>query len=205
MKQRRRDSESAAAAEPVSRGEGGGHGDCAGTWSRGMKEKLALARALLHRPPVVILDEPTAGLDVVAAVSIRDDLRALASREGVTIFVTTHNMAEAEKLCDRVAVIRRGKLVAVDHPDRLRARTVAPGVEIVGQEFTEDVLRALRGREEVASAVLENGRLVIGLRTGANTAPLVTLLVNAGAQVEEVLRSKASLEDVFLTLMEEEL
>jgi len=70
-----------------------------GTWSKGMKQKLALARAMLHRPALVFLDEPTAGLDVVAAATVRDDLEALAAREGVTVFLTTHNMAEAERLC----------------------------------------------------------------------------------------------------------
>lgn len=72
------------------------------TWSRGMKQKLALARAMLHRPAMAFLDEPTAGLDVMSALAVREDLAALAEREGVTIFLTTHNMAEAEHLCRRV-------------------------------------------------------------------------------------------------------
>ena len=95
--------------------------DRVGTWSRGMKQRLALARALVHRPTLVFLDEPTAGLDVMAATEVRSGLAALAAREGVTVFLTTHNMAEAEKLCSLVAVIRQGKLLAVGHPDELRA------------------------------------------------------------------------------------
>ncbi len=98
----------------------------AGTWSKGMKQKLALARAMLHRPPLVFLDEPTAGLDVVSAVAVREDLESLAARGGVTVFLTTHNMAEVERLCAQVAVIRAGKLVAVGHPDQLRARAGGP-------------------------------------------------------------------------------
>jgi ABC-2 type transport system ATP-binding protein len=176
----------------------------AGNWSKGMQQKLALARALLHRPPLVLLDEPTAGLDVPSAAAVRDDLEALAAREGVTVFLTTHNMAEAEKLCSRVAVIREGKLVAVGHPDQLRARAGGPRVEIVGRGFSENVLNLLRRRPEVVSAGIENQHLNIDLREGADTAPLVGLMVSAGVQVEEVRRGKASLEDVFLTLMEEE-
>jgi len=84
-----------------------------GTWSRGMKQKLALARALLHRPSLIFLDEPTAGLDPIAAAAVREDLAALAAREGVTVFLTTHNLSEAEKLCHQVGVIRQGKLLAV--------------------------------------------------------------------------------------------
>jgi ABC-2 type transport system ATP-binding protein len=177
--------------------------DRAGTWSRGMKQKLALARALLHRPSLVLLDEPTAGLDVPSAAAVRDDLAALAAREGVTVFLTTHNMAEAEKLCSRVAVIRQGKLIAVGHPDELRARTGGPHVEIVGRGFSDDALALLRVQPEVAAAEANNGRLVINLCREMEVAPLISLLVGAGAEVEEVRRGKASLEDVFLTLMKE--
>src|SRR5438067_1676101 len=76
----------------------------------------------LHGPALVFLDEPTAGLDPVAAAGLRDDLCVLAARQGSTIFLTTHNMAEAEKLCTLVAVIRQGKLLAVGSPAQLRAR-----------------------------------------------------------------------------------
>jgi ABC-2 type transport system ATP-binding protein len=179
-------------------------GDRAGAWSQGMKQKLALARALLHRPPLVLLDEPTAGLDVPSAADVRDDLAALAEREGTTVFLTTHNMAEAERLCSRVAVIRQGKLLAVGHPDALRAQAGGPHVEIVGRGFSEDALSMLRARSEVAAVEANNGRLVVDLRQEIEVAPLIRLLVGAGAEVEEVRRGKASLEDVFLTLVEEE-
>lgn len=178
--------------------------DPVGKWSRGMKQKLALARTLLHRPRLVLLDEPTAGLDVQAAVEVREDLVALAAREGVTVFLTTHNMAEAERLCNQVAVIREGSLVALGHPDELRARAGGPRVEIFGRGFNEQMLALLRARPEIAAAEAQNGRLSIDLRQEAATAPLVSLLVGAGAEVEEVRRGKASLEEVFLTLMEEE-
>jgi ABC-2 type transport system ATP-binding protein len=178
--------------------------DQAGTWSKGMQQKLALARALLHRPPLVLLDEPTAGLDVPSAAAVRDDLAELAEREGTTVFLTTHNMAEAERLCGRVAVIRKGRLVAVGHPDELRARSGGPRVEVMGRGFSDEALALLRGRPEVTAAALQNGHLAIDLRQETSTAPLVSLLVGAGVEVEEVRRGKASLEDVFLTLMEEE-
>jgi len=175
-----------------------------GAWSKGMKHKLALARALLHRPPLVLLDEPTAGLDVMAAAAVRDDLEALAARQGVTVFLTTHNMAEAERLCAQVAVIREGSLVAIGHPDELRARVGGLRLEIVGRGFDERALDLLRARPEVAAAAVENHHLEIDLRQEADVAPLVSLMVSAGVQVEEVRRDRASLEEVFLTLMEEE-
>ena len=175
-----------------------------GTWSKGMKQKLALARAMLHRPPLIFLDEPTAGLDVVAAVTVRDDLEALAAREGVTVFLTTHNMAEAEMLCSQVAVIREGELMAIGHPDELRARAGGPHLEILGRGFDDNVLNLLRAHPDVVAAEVQNEHLTINLREGMDAAPLVSLVVSAGVQVEEVNRGKASLEEVFLTLMEEE-
>jgi ABC-2 type transport system ATP-binding protein len=177
--------------------------DRAGDWSRGMRQKLALARAMIHRPPLLLLDEPTAGLDVPSANDVRDDLAALVAREGTTVFLTTHNMIEAERLCQRVAVIRAGRLVAVGHPDELRARAGGPRVEVLGRGFGDEVVAQLQARPEVAAVGLHNSHLAIDLHGDADTAPLVGLLVAAGAQVEEVRRGKASLEDVFLTLMEE--
>ena len=175
-----------------------------GKWSRGMKQRLALARALFHRPPLLLLDEPTAGLDVMAAVAVREDLASLAAREGITIFLTTHNMAEAEKLCGQVAVIRQGSLVAAGSPDQLRARTGGPRVEVVGRGFTEQALELVRAQPNVVKAEMQNSHLAIDLGGVTDSAPLISLLVSHGVQIEEVRRGKASLEEVFMTLMEEE-
>jgi ABC-2 type transport system ATP-binding protein len=173
-------------------------------WSRGMKQKLALARALFHHPPLVFLDEPTAGLDVVAASSVRESLAQLVAREGVTVFLTTHNMGEAERLCRQVAVIRKGKLLAVGAPDELRRHAGTPRLEVVGSGFTEAVLAQLRACPEVSGVDTQDRHLLVHLRQDIDTAPLVSMIVSAGVQVEEVRKGRASLEDVFLTLMEEE-
>jgi len=174
--------------------------DRAGNWSRGMKQKLALARTLLHRPSLVLLDEPTAGLDVRAAVAVRETLKTLASQEDITIFLTTHNMADAEKLCDEVAVIREGSLVALGSPDELRVGTGAPRVEIVGRGFSAEALTILRAHPQVGHIQNQNSHLVIDLLAETSAAALVNILVGAGAQVEEVRRCRTSLEEVFLAL-----
>jgi ABC-2 type transport system ATP-binding protein len=173
-------------------------------WSHGMKQKLAVARALLHRPALIFLDEPTAGLDPVAAAALRGDLAALAAREGVTVFLTTHNLTEAEKLCARVAVIRKGKLLALGRPDELRERSGKPQAEIRGDGFNAQVLEALRARPEVAAVTQENSHLTIQLNGEAEIAPLVNAIVMAGGQIEEVRRGQASLEDAFIDLVEDE-
>ena len=165
-----------------------------------MKQKLALARTMLHRPKLILLDEPTAGLDVQSAVSVREDLAALAARENVTIFLTTHNMVDAEKLCHQVAVIREGKLIAVGSPDELRARAGKPQVEVIGRGFSNEALTLLQAHPQVTAIKKQNSHLMIDLLEGTDTSILVNILVGAGAQVEELRRSKASLEDVFLTL-----
>ena len=178
--------------------------DLVGQWSRGMKQKLAVARALFHHPPLIFLDEPTAGFDPVAATALHHDLVSLVAWEGVTVFLTTHNLTEAEKLCAQVGVIRQGKLLTVGSPDELRMREGGPQVEIVGQGFNQQTLALLRARPEVAKAELHGGHLTIELREESRIAPLFRLIVQSGGEIEEVRRGKASLEDAFLTLMEEE-
>lgn len=173
-------------------------------WSRGMKQKLAIARALLHHPPLILLDEPTAGLDVAAAVEVRQHLSSLVAQQGVTVFLTTHDMAEAEKLCSLVAVIRSGHLVALGHPDDLRTRMGKPSLEIRARELTQDAILKLQARPEVVAVTTNNGRLIVDLHKEMDSAPLVSLLVEAGVQVDEVRRPQASLEDVYLTLFKEE-
>ena len=173
-------------------------------WSRGMKQKLAMARVLLHRPELVFLDEPTAGLDPMAAAALHKDLADLTSREGVTVFLTTHNLAEAEKLCHRVGVIAKGRLLAVGHPDELRSFGNETRLEITGRGFSEALLARLSKRPEVKETHMENGRLRIVLEGQAETAPLVRLLALNGAEIEEVRKGSASLEEAFLALMREE-
>ena len=175
-----------------------------GRWSRGMQQKLAVARALLHHPSLVFMDEPTAGLDPLAAAALHTDLAALAAREGVTIFMTTHNLAEAEKLCQQVAVIRKGRLLATGLLDELRLQAGGPRLEILGSSFSDQALAALKSRPEVLDLSLQDNRLLINLGQSAETAPLVSLLVNNGVQVDEVRKGKANLEEVFISLMDED-
>jgi len=173
-------------------------------WSRGMKQKLAIARAMLHHPALIFLDEPTSGLDPLAAVALREDLAALAGREGVTIFLTTHNLSEAEKLCQQVGVIRQGKLLAVGPLEKLREQSGGSRVEILGRGFTSELQEQLKGRPEVRSLRAQNGALSIELNGPVEVAPLVRLLVTGGAEVEEVRKDKANLEEMFLALVGED-
>ncbi|MGQ0766032.1 MAG: ATP-binding cassette domain-containing protein [Gemmatimonadota bacterium] len=175
--------------------------DIVGTWSRGMKQKLAVARAVLHSPELVFLDEPTAGLDPVASASLRDDLDALSSERQVTIFLTTHNLAEAERLCDLVGVIRKGRLVGLDTPDELRSRRRAPVLRIEGRGLTGAAIPLLQSVTGVRTVELDGTVATIHLADGASASPVVEALVHAGIEVEEVIRERATFEEAFLELV----
>ncbi|MBW6474368.1 MAG: ABC transporter ATP-binding protein [Anaerolineaceae bacterium] len=174
------------------------------SWSRGMKQKLAVARAMLHRPKVIFLDEPTAGLDPVAASAFREDLQNLVRQSGVTVFLTTHNLNEAEKLCDRVGVIREGKLLAIGSPDELRLRNGNAFIDVVGSGFSAEVMRKLEQHTQITSVRQQDQHVRIQFETGFDSSSLIPLLVEQGIHIEEIRKGKSSLEDVFLTLMEEE-
>jgi len=173
-------------------------GERVGTWSRGMKQQLAVARTLLHHPQLVFLDEPVAGLDPIAASRLNNDLASLVKHEGVTVFMNTHNMA------DQVGVIRQGKLLALGNPDELRLKQGRPQAEIYGHGFTTRMVGALKHQPGVVHAEQSNSHLSITLRDGSDVGPLVHLIVQQGGVVEEVRRGNADLEDVFLALMEEQ-
>ena len=175
-----------------------------GRWSRGMKQKLAVARTLMHHPELVFLDEPTAGLDPVASAALREDLEMLAEQEGVTIFLTTHNLTEAEKLCNQVGVINHGQLLALGSPSDLRAKMAAPRLYVTGQGFSSQVLDNLCGNTLVSRIQQRNGQVVMDLNDMTRSHEIVSQLVGAGVQIDEVRKEKADLEDVFLRLIEEE-
>ena len=180
----------------------------AGTFSKGMKQKLAIARALLHEPPVVFLDEPTAALDPESSKTVRDFIETLRG-QGRTIFLCTHNLDEAERLCDRIGVFKQ-QLIAVDTPDALRRQLfgrqtvirLAPGAQ--AQPLARAVA-ALDGVKGVDLGPPENGSgptLLISLDDPAQRNPaIVRLLVEQGAAVQFVNELRHSLEDVYLSLI----
>ena len=175
-----------------------------GRWSRGMKQKLAVARTLMHRPELIFLDEPTAGLDPVASSNLREDLATLVAQEGVTIFLTTHNIAEAEKLCDQVGVIKRGQLLTTGSPSDLRSKTSAPRLYITGQGMTSQIIEDIKNNVLVNRVQQQNGKLIVDLSELNRSYEIVTQLVEAGVKIDEVRKERADLEDVFLQLVEEE-
>lgn len=177
--------------------------DRVGTFSRGMKQRLAIARAMLHEPGVLFLDEPTAGLDPQAAREIRGYIRELSGR-GRTILLATHNLAEAEALCHRIAVIRT-RLVALDTPDNLRQRLFRRRAVVRLEAVEPGVLEAVRGLDFVSGVEQDGDRILVEMGEPDHHRPdLVQAVVEAGGRVLEVGEQWYSLEEVYLSLIEGE-
>jgi len=177
-------------------------GEAVATFSRGMKQKMAIARAALHEPRILFLDEPTTGLDPDAAKTVREFIVALRG-EGRTVFLCTHNLDEADRLCDRIAFFRRS-IIRIDTPDKLRAELYGRATEIrlVPSPRPEDLER-VRGVEGVREAWLENGSIVVSADDPLSTNPdLVRALVEGGARIAYVVERRAHLEDVYLKIVE---
>jgi ABC-2 type transport system ATP-binding protein len=173
----------------------------AGTFSKGMKQKLAIARALLHEPRVVFLDEPTAALDPEAAFVVREAIATLRGA-GRTILLATHNLDEAGRLCDRIAFVRGG-LLRIDEPARLRGQLGGGGIEVGLDAPAGPELAAAAARVPgVHDAIALDHRLTLGLDDARRSTPdVVRALVAAGAGIVEVRERAASLEDVYFEVM----
>ncbi|MGN6796370.1 MAG: ATP-binding cassette domain-containing protein [Streptosporangiaceae bacterium] len=179
------------------------HDPC-GTLSKGLRQRVALARALLSDPQVLFLDEPTSGLDPVAARDVHDLIAALG-REGTTIFLTTHRLEEAERLCDRVAILNT-TLRTIGPPDELRERLFARALAVRTLAPLADPARVFAGLPAVESWHPDGADgYIIAVTDPDVAAPAVTrALVAEGADVRSVGESRHSLEDVYLELIDED-
>ena len=177
--------------------------DLAGTFSKGMKQKLAIARTLLHEPRLLFLDEPTAGLDPEAARLVRDFVTQLRE-QGRTIFLTTHNLDEAERLCDRIGVINT-RLLVVDTPGELRRQLFGRRVVFHLGNDAAAFLPLVQEMPSVRHAQRRDNKLVLALEDPESQNPaIIRRLVDAGAEIQFVGELKHSLEDVYLQLLRPE-
>src|SRR5215467_1001529 len=178
--------------------------DICGTLSKGLRQRVALARALLSDPEVLFLDEPTAGLDPVAAHDVHELIASLG-RGGITIFLTTHRLEEAERLCDRVAILNT-TLRTIGRPDELRDRLFAKTLSVRTLVPLPDPGRVFAGLPAVDGWRPDGAReYVIAVSDPNVAAPAVTrALVQAGADVLSVAQARHSLEDIYLELVSED-
>lgn len=169
-------------------------------WSKGMRQRLAVARALLHEPPLLLLDEPFSGLDPIAAVDLRDLVAELAVAQGTTVVIATHDLAHVERVCDTVVLINAGRLLAQGPPDRIGADANCAEMLVVGEG-----LQHARLADMMRDGLLESfhiaGRSARIVCAREATAGLATELVRRGVLIEEIHRVDGSLENAFLRLV----
>ncbi len=171
-----------------------------GTFSKGMRQKLAIARALLHEPEVLFLDEPTSGLDPQASMLVREFIEDLKG-EGRTIILTTHNLEEADRLCDRVAVIS-GHLLALDSPGELRRKIFGRKVVFHLLEAKLSLVNVLEKYPFVSGVQLVDNKILAAVEDPEIQNPeLIRALVENGAEVQFVGELRRRLEDVYMELM----
>lgn len=176
-----------------------------GGYSKGMKQRLALARTLLHEPELLFFDEPTSGLDPIASKQVRDLILMMSQEQGRTVVVATHNLVEAQRLCDRVGVLEHGRLLAVGTPGDLarqlgdRARVE---IEVASEQLqkAQKILSALPHGEQV---VIEHHQLAVLGAERRDTPAFVNALVEDGIDVFAVKQGEPSLEDIYFALHKE--
>lgn len=179
-------------------------------YSRGMKQRLHIIRGLVNDPPTLLLDEPTLGLDPASARVIRDFIKKeLQKKQSKTILLTTHYMEEADQLCDRIAIIDQGKIIALDTPENLKKNIQEVGIIRIEalnfQQEVEELLRKISGVKEVACTYTESSTTGAIIRIHAekteDVLPDVTeTLIKNGSRIRVLQETKPTLEDVFIKL-----
>jgi ABC-2 type transport system ATP-binding protein len=180
--------------------------DRVGTFSRGMRRKLGLARALLHSPDLLMLDEPSAGLDPEAQKMVRDLIVSLSSESRITVFLSSHDLDEVQRICGRVAILQRGRIRVCDTIKSLQGSGDSARVEIllVDAGRTGEAENLLRMQPGVMDAMREDGRISIRLGAESGMGAAVMALEAQGIGIEEIRRSRRSLEEVYLDVVREE-
>ena len=183
--------------------------DLVGTYSGGMRKRLDIAEGLLHRPQLIFLDEPTLGLDIQTRRKIWDYIRELR-QGGLTVFLTTHYMEEADQLCDRVAIIDRGELKALDTPQSLKARlggdVITIGLADSSEAASERARSLFAGFDWISRVDIHPQGLVLIARNGDAAMPrLVQAASENGLEIASLALKRPSLDDVFLTYTGREL
>lgn len=173
-----------------------------GRYSKGMRQRLALARAFLHHPELIFLDEPTSGLDPIAARHVHDLIKDFSQQEGRTVLLCTHNLVEAQKLCDRVVVLEHGKLLALGTPHEL-SRQLGHALQLdleLDREQVDQAAELLRRVDHITGLTVEKNVMTLDGISRESIPQLLGMLLEAGIRVYQATPSEPSLEDVYFAL-----
>jgi ABC-2 type transport system ATP-binding protein len=199
-------------AEPVERingildlvGLGDRAKDKVSTYSRGMRQRLALARAMAHNPELLVLDEPTAGVDPSGQVEVRQAILNMAYEEGKTIFLSSHNLDEVQRICNRIALIDRGEIKLYGELEQLQREMSTGEVEIETTEaIAEPLFAELKSLPHLGLRERKNKSLIFIPQEGVGVPDIVSPLAGRGVKIERVGRREASLEEIYTAILKE--
>jgi len=176
--------------------------DKVGTFSKGMKRRLALARSIIHDPEVLFYDEPSAGLDPEAQKMVRDLILRLSREKGRTIFLNSHDLDEVQRVCSRIAILQKGEMRAYDTVENLRKKFSKPAVEIslTDEKEAEKALDLLNSLDYVSECERDGLRITATIK-GEKASTIISVLTRDGVRVEEARKVTKSLEDIYLDIV----
>jgi ABC-2 type transport system ATP-binding protein len=178
--------------------------DRVSTYSRGMRQRLALARAMVHDPEVLIMDEPTAGVDPSGQIEMRQIMLDVARKENKTIFLSSHNLDEVQRICNRIALIDRGEIKLYGELKNLRKKMGRGGaiIEIAGK-IPDSLLTELKSIENLGFQKKSKTSLTFSPREGKGVSDIISFLTGRGIKIEEAIKKEASLEEMYAAILKE--
>ncbi len=179
-------------------------GDKVSAYSKGMRQRLVLARAMVHNPDVLILDEPTAGVDPSGQIEVRQTILDMTRKEGKTIFLSSHNLDEVQRICNRIALIDRGQIKLYGELDRLQ-REMSRGEVMIetAENLAGPTLAGLEALPEVSIKSRTDKTLILSVGNSTDVSDIVKFLTQRDVRIEQVKRMEASLEEIYTAILKE--
>jgi ABC-2 type transport system ATP-binding protein len=178
--------------------------DTVNVYSKGMRQRLALARAMVHDPEVLVLDEPTSGVDPSGQIEIRQIMIDMARKKNKTIFLSSHNLDEVQRICNRIALIDRGEIKLYGELESLRQGMSKHMVIIeTSQIIPESLLAEIKGLSNLGLQEMKENSLIFSPKQGTEVSDIISILTSRGIKIEEASRKEASLEEMYSTILKE--
>jgi ABC-2 type transport system ATP-binding protein len=178
--------------------------DRVGTYSKGMRQRLALARAMTHNPEVLVLDEPTAGVDPSGQIEVRQIMLDLAHKENKTVFLSSHNLDEVQRICNRIALIDRGEIKLYGETESLR-RGMGSGTVVIDTTgaFHQTLLDELKSLSHLGFQDKQEAHLIFSPQKGTEVSDIISFLAGRGVKIEGAVRQEATLEEMYSAILKE--
>ncbi len=174
------------------------------TYSTGMRQRLALARSMVHDPEILVLDEPTSGVDPSGQIQIRKIMLDLAHKENKTIILSSHNLDEVQRICNRIAIIDQGEIKLLGELESLRTKMGKSGIIIRSSgDITEREVNEIKKIPRLGLKEVKERSLVLEPYKGTETSDIISLLSSQGIKVEEVIKQEVSLEEMYSNILNE--